>query len=150
MTTGQTNRPAAAGQRLGLPPAGLRLRLGSFRRRARNAAKAAAIAANPDMPVPAAAISVHPESPPELGATAKMVVVTEGPAEAGLFTCPAPGVTPMEGDSGPAIAAEGALVPAVVVIVTVTVAAAPGEPAAPREPATPAFGVAVPVVSDGE
>ena len=56
----------------------------------------------------------------------------------------------MEGDSGPAIAAEGALVPAVVVIVTVTVAAAPGEPAAPREPATPAFGVAVPVVSDGE
>lgn len=142
MTTGQTNRPAAAGQRLELPLAGLRLRLGSVRRRARNAAMAAAIAANPDMPVPTAAMSVHPDPPPELGATA-MMVATMGAVGLGLFAGAIAGGSPVEGDGEPAIVAERGLVRTVVVTVTVTVAWAPGVPG------VPAVDVAVPVATDG-
>lgn len=46
---------------------------------------AAAIAANPDMPVPTAATSVHPDPPPELPATA-ITVVTVGVAAITVVT----------------------------------------------------------------
>jgi hypothetical protein len=51
---------------------------------------------------------------------------------------------PVEGNWGPAIAAEGALVPAVVVTVTVTVAVAPGRLGAPGTTVVPAVDVAAP------
>jgi hypothetical protein len=80
---------------------------------------AAAIAAKPDMPVPTAATSVHPDPAPELPPTA--ITVTVGAAEAGL--CPgfsAAGAIPVEGDGEAAIVAERAPVRAVTVTVTVT------------------------------
>jgi len=116
--------PVCAGQRLDLAAAGLRPRLGSLRRRARNAATAAAIAANPDMPVPTAAMSVHPESPPELAATAYTVVV--GAAGVGLLAAAATGSCPMAGDGEPIGAAEYAPFRSVTVTVTVTTAGLTG------------------------
>ena len=103
---------------------------------------AAAIAANPDIPVPAAAMSVHPDPSPEFGATAMTVTVGAGWAE--LFVCAIAGVTPVEVDWGPAIASEDALVRAVTVTVVVTVAVALGTTV------VPAVDVAFPAVAVGE
>lgn len=99
--------------------AGLRPPLGPVRRRARNAAIAAAIAANPDMPVPTAAMSVHPDPPPELPATA-ITVVTVPVAGVGPFFAAGAAATPLEGDGGAVVVAERGPVCAVTVTVTVT------------------------------
>jgi hypothetical protein len=73
---------------------------------------AAAIAANPDMPVPTAATSVHPDPPPEPSAT-EITVVTVGAEWTGLFAGAAAGANPVEGDGRAAIVAECAPVRAV-------------------------------------
>ena len=54
-----------------------------------NAAMAAAIVANPDMRVPTAATSAHPDPPPELPSTA-ITVVTGGAVRTGLSLAPPP------------------------------------------------------------